>query len=122
MTIIVRASYTYWNDGMCHGGGLLEYDNVESAINDLGTIAWHNATNEYIEVEQTIPHGHAEEIQQGIEHFVKFKRHAHQLSKAKEQLKLHVAWLSEVDSEIKRRSIRVSELESEIYELEQNKP
>jgi hypothetical protein len=117
MSIIVRTHYTYWNDGLCFGGGLLEYDSVKEAIDDLKVIAWHNATDEIINIEQTIPDGHAEEIQLGIQQYVKVKRHAEQLKRATAQLKDHQKWLETVDDEIKRRSIRVIELEAEIAEL-----
>lgn len=118
MSLIVKTHYEYWNDGRCYGGGLMEYESVRDAIQDLGMIAWHNAIDETITIEQTIPAGHATEIFDGINKYVAKRRHELTLSKARDALKSYQDFLNEVDDKIAHASKRVIELEAEIEELE----
>ena len=121
MAIIVEAYFDVWgSNGRYCEGGLVQYEDVEEAIYELGMTAFHNAVNERIEFKRTIPDGHLEEIKEGVAKYVAKRRHEHLISKVKEQIQISTNWLETVNAKTESHMRSLEENRAKLAELEKD--
>ena len=108
MSIIVKFDFAYWADGTCHDTRLEEYDSVQEAIDDLGSIAWNTAIDDVVTVQRTIPEGHVGEIAEGIQLHIGRERAKARRVSIRQTIADDEKWLASMEEEREKREVRLA--------------
>jgi hypothetical protein len=119
MSIVVFASYTYWNDGHCSFDGPLEFDSERSAILELGYIAYFNADMCDVQITRVIDgeSGAIDRIQQGVNDYVAEKKREQEIRSHKQTIKDAQTFLDTFESRAVKYKQQIEESTARLKEL-----